>query len=193
MAVSPNDRVWVSDGDGNPRPEAMPMLSELAALGGWVPAAHAHAYTDITGKPATFAPAAHTHAPSEVTGTAVVDADARLTHDRKPAFVTGDGGAVTQATNKSTGVTLNKRAGDITMHAAALAAGAIVTFTLTNSTITAASLVVVAHVAGGTSGPYLITARPGAGSVAISVRNTSAASLGEAIVIRFAVIPSVTA
>jgi len=52
-------------------------------------------------------------------------------------------GTVTQATSKSTGVTLNKSAGQITMNNAALAAGAAVSFVLTNSTISANDTIIV--------------------------------------------------
>jgi hypothetical protein len=52
-------------------------------------------------------------------------------------YTAGAGGAVTQATSKSTGVTLNRPAGAITMNGVALAAGTIVSFALTNSVITA--------------------------------------------------------
>ena len=48
-----------------------------------------------------------------------------------------DTGSVTQATNKGTGVTLNKPSGVITMNDAALGAAAEVSFTVTNSTCTA--------------------------------------------------------
>ena len=41
-----------------------------------------------------------------------------------------DGGTVTQATNKSTGVTLNTESGQITMNNAQLDAGTEVTFTV---------------------------------------------------------------
>lgn len=124
--------------------------------------------------------------------TAVAGNDARLIDSRKPAFVTGDGGTVTQQTNKSTAVTLNKLCGDITMNAAALAAGAIVTFTLNNNQVVATDQIVATHHSAGTAGPYLLTARAtGAGTATISVRNTSAGSLSEAIVIRFTVIKTV--
>ena len=43
------------------------------------------------------------------------------------------GGTVTQATGKSTGVTLNAASGQITMDDAALAAAAEISFTVTNS------------------------------------------------------------
>lgn len=108
-------------------------------------------------------------------------------------YATGAGGTITQATNKSTAVTLNELCGQITMHNAALAAGAIVSFTLNNSTILANDLLVLNHVATATFGPYLLNARAAAGSAIIDVRNTSAGSLSNAIQIRFAVIRGVVA
>jgi hypothetical protein len=41
-------------------------------------------------------------------------------------YQTGDGGSVTQATDKTTGVTLSKPSGKVTMHNAALNAATIV-------------------------------------------------------------------
>ena len=52
-------------------------------------------------------------------------------------------GAVTQATSKSTGVTLNTSAGRITMNNAALAGGAAASFTLTNSSISTNDTIIV--------------------------------------------------
>ena len=105
-------------------------------------------------------------------------------------YTTGNGGTVTQATNKSTGVTLNKLSGDITMVNSALAAAAIVSFTLTNSTIAATDQILVQHQTTGTFGAYTITGRTAAGSAVISIRNNTAGSLSEAIVIKFTVIKS---
>lgn len=106
-------------------------------------------------------------------------------------YATGAGGTVTQLTSKSTAVTLNELCGQITMHNAALAAGAIVSFTLNNSTILANDVIVLNHVATATFGPYLLNARAAAGSAIIDVRNTSAGSLSNAIQIRFLVIRGV--
>lgn len=109
-------------------------------------------------------------------------------------YSTGAGGTVTQATSKATAVTLNKLTGEITMNAAALAAGAIATFALNNSTVAAGDMLVVSHHSGGTVGPYLLNGRvTGAGVCSIAVRNTGASSLSEAVVIKFAVIKAVTA
>lgn len=108
-------------------------------------------------------------------------------------FRTGAGGTVTQATSKSTGVTLSKRCGQITLHNANLAADAIVSFALTNTGIAAGDLLVLNHVSGGTPGAYVLNGRCGAGSATIDVTNVSAGTLGEAIVIGFAVVKGVTA
>jgi hypothetical protein len=99
------------------------------------------------------------------------------------------GGAVTQATNKSTGVTLNALCGTITTHAAALGATTSVSFTLTNSLIAVGDLVIVNIVSGATAGSYsVIVEAMAAGSCAFHLRNTSAGSLSEALVLNFGVI-----
>lgn len=97
-------------------------------------------------------------------------------------------GTVTQATNKATGVTLNSPTGQITLNGAALAADTTVSFTLTNSSITANDVLILNHLSAGTAGSYLLNAQAAAGSASINVRNITAGSLSEAIVICFAVI-----
>ena len=99
-------------------------------------------------------------------------------------------GTVTQATSKSTAVTLNKSAGQITMNNASLATSTNATFTLNNSTISANDAVILT-ISGGqtTPGSYNVFANSlAAGSVSITLRNISGGSLSEAIVINFAVI-----
>lgn len=122
-----------------------------------------------------------------------LDANFTNLNTDKAGYVTGEGGTVTQATSKSTGVTLSKRCGQITLNGAALAANTTVSFTLTNSTIAATDLLVLNHVSAGTAGAYLLNAQAAAGSASINVRNITAGSLSEAIVIGFAVIKAVTA
>jgi hypothetical protein len=107
-------------------------------------------------------------------------------------YTTGAGGTVVQATNKGTGVTLNKLTGQITMAGTALAAGAIVSFTFTNSFITNTDLLLINHVTTGTGAAYTINANCGSGTAVVAVRNNTAGSLSEAIVLRFAVIKAVT-
>ena len=98
-------------------------------------------------------------------------------------------GTVTQATNKSTGVTLNKSMGRITMNNAALANAATVLFTLTNSAISANDVVIVSVSGGGTAGAYWpFVSSQAAGSAVIGLYNNSGGSLGEAVIINFAVI-----
>ena len=108
-------------------------------------------------------------------------------------YATGAGGAQTQATNKQTTVVSNTVTTAITMHAEALNLLTITAFTFTNSTIAATDTVICTHRSGGTSGAYTVNAFPGAGSAVISVRNNTAGSLAEAIVLRVTVIKSVSA
>lgn len=107
-------------------------------------------------------------------------------------YATGAGGAVTQSTDKTTGVTLNKICGAITTNNATLNAGVEVSFTLTNSTIAATDVVVASIKSGATAGAYALTVDAvAAGSCRISLSNQSAGNLGEAIVINFAVVKAV--
>ena len=121
-----------------------------------------------------------------------VDTNFTDLRDNKAGYVTGDGGTVTQGTSKSTGVTLSNKCGQITLHDAALAADTTVSFTLTNTTIAATDLLVLNHVSGGTAGAYLLNAQCAAGSASINVRNITAGSLSEAIVIGFALVKVVS-
>ena len=110
-------------------------------------------------------------------------------------YGTGSGGTVTQATSKSTAVTLNKPSGRITMNGAALAASTTVEFTFNNSLI-ASTDVLVLNISGtaATAAAYnLGTRSTGTGSVVIGLRNITAGSLSEAVVISFAIIKGVTA
>jgi len=102
-------------------------------------------------------------------------------------------GTVTQITSKSTGVTLNKSAGRITMNDAALAAGAAVSFVLTNSTISINDTIIV-NVSSNTTGSALgayttYVSYLASGSALITLRNlTAATSYSEAVIINFAIV-----
>jgi hypothetical protein len=99
-------------------------------------------------------------------------------------------GTVTQATSKSTAVTLDKSMGRITMNNASLATATNATFTLNNSSISANDTVILT-ISGGqaTAGSYNVFANALAtGSVSITLRNISGGSLSEAVVINFCVI-----
>ncbi len=105
----------------------------------------------------------------------------------------GAGGAVTQLTSKATAVTLNKVCGQVTMHNAALAAGAKVVFTVNNTMIGSNDGVIVWVDSGGTNGAYRANVtNVFAGSFLVAVENITGGSLSEAPVIGFAVIRSST-
>ncbi|MGB8408715.1 MAG: hypothetical protein WCE58_02240, partial [Gallionella sp.] len=108
-------------------------------------------------------------------------------------YKTGAGGTVTQLTNKSTGVTLNTPCGSVVMNNAALAANALVNFLLTNSAIAATDTIAYSFGANTTGGAYSVSFFPSTGSTQVYVRNVSAGSLSESVVIYFSVIKSVIA
>lgn len=104
-------------------------------------------------------------------------------------YVPPTANVVTQITNKSTGVTLNAYSGTITMNNASLANATAVAFTLTNSAIGASDVVVCSLKSGNTASSYQVTVDATAlGSCKFNVYNFTGGSLGEAIVINFAVI-----
>ena len=107
-------------------------------------------------------------------------------------YATGAQGTVTQATDKGTGVTLNKSAGRITMNNAALAGGAVVSFILTNSLISTNDVVIVnvsSNTTGSAAGAYTTyISYMSAGTCLISLRNLSATSYSEAVIINFAIL-----
>jgi hypothetical protein len=104
-------------------------------------------------------------------------------------YASGAQGTVTQATSKSTGVTLNKSAGQITMDAASLATATNVTFTLTNSLLSAKDVLILNVSGAATSGAYNCwVSSMTAGSATITLRNISGGSLSEAVVLNFAII-----
>ena len=98
-------------------------------------------------------------------------------------------GTVTQATDKSTGVTLNKSAGRITMNAASLAANTAVSFTLTNNTISTNDAIIVNVSGGATAAAYTTyISSMAAGSAVVTLRNLTSGALAEAVVLNFAII-----
>lgn len=118
-----------------------------------------------------------------------------ITHASKFGYATGTGGTVTQDTSKSTGVTLNKLSGQITMNAAQLNRVTGVSFTFTNSFIAATDIVVVNIASAATANAYSLTVDAvAAGSCRIHLHNhLSGTDLSEALVLNFVVIKGVTA
>jgi len=118
----------------------------------------------------------------------IVGAD-RVYVDGELGYTAAAQGTVTQATSKSTAVTLNKPAGRITLNAASLAATTNVSFTLNNSLISANDIVILNLSSGATAASYnLWVDSLGAGTVSITLRNTTGSALAEAVVINFAII-----
>lgn len=108
-------------------------------------------------------------------------------------YTTGAGGTVTQATSKSTAVTLNTATGQITMNNAALAANTTVRFLVTNSIASVTDCIMVTIRDGVTAGAYLAWVDGTAnGSFTMAVRNITAGSLSDAVVLNFSVIKGAT-
>jgi hypothetical protein len=134
-----------------------------------------------------------TMANSQSIGIAYLDQDIigaqYLFSSEQIGYGTAAQGAVTQLTDKGTGVTLNKSSGQITMNNAALAGNTAVTFTLTNSLISARDVVIMNVSGGATAGAYTsYIASISAGSAVMTLRNLTSGSLSEAVVINYAII-----
>lgn len=108
-------------------------------------------------------------------------------------YAAGAQGSATQATDKSTAVTINKSAGRITMNNAALAGNTAVSFTLNNSLISTNDTIIVNVSGGGTTGAYTVyVSSMTSGSAVITLRNLTAGSLSEAVIINFSTIHCLT-
>ena len=118
----------------------------------------------------------------------IVGADRILT-DIELGYTAAAQGAVTQATDKSTAVTLNKSAGRITMNAASLGATTNVSFTLNNSLISANDTLILTISSGATIGAYNCWVNSlTAGTASITLRNTTGGALAEAVIINYSLI-----
>lgn len=105
-------------------------------------------------------------------------------------YATGAGGAVTQITSRTTGVTLNKTTGAITLFSAAGTTTAA-TFTVTNSTVAATDVIILNQKSGTDLYDLMVTA-VAAGSFNITFRTTGGTTT-ETPVFNFAVIKGVAA
>ena len=105
-------------------------------------------------------------------------------------YATGSGGAVTQATSRTTGVTLNKTNGAITLVSAA-GTTTWQSFTVTNSTVATTDVIKVCQKSG--TDKYVLTiTNVGAGSFEITYQTTGGTTT-EQPVFNFSVIKAVTA
>ncbi len=107
-------------------------------------------------------------------------------------YGTGAGGTVTQATSKSTAVTLNKPTGQITTNNSLLAGGITNGFQLNNSLISSADNVIVT-IQDGNGYKYNVWAYAiQNGNCQIALQNITGGNLSEALPINFAIIKGAT-
>lgn len=99
-------------------------------------------------------------------------------------YSAGSGGSVTQATSRTTGVTLNKASGSITLFSTTTAANTPVSFTLTNSLVTANDVLMIS-LRTSTSNNYFFSTKCAAGSAIITINTPVAITTAEAPVINF--------
>lgn len=108
-------------------------------------------------------------------------------------YATGAGGAVTQITSASTGVTLSKPCGQITTVALTTAGAAEEEFIVTNTLVDANDVIAVSTTYAGAGLPIVSVKSVGAGVFSILITNVSASALNAVLVINFALIKSVVA
>lgn len=108
-------------------------------------------------------------------------------------YAVGAGGAVTQATNRSTGVTLSTLTGTITGNNTSLAGLAEAEFIVTNTTVGIRDVVLLALVSGPTANTSQVSvSATAAGSFTIKIRNEHATTADTgAPIINFAVFKAV--
>ena len=104
-------------------------------------------------------------------------------------YATGAGGAVTQLTSRTTGVTLNTPTGAITLFAAAPTVGTWVSFTVTNSAVAATDVISVS-VKSGTNTYIAHVTAVAAGSFQISFTSI-VGTASDSPVLNFAVVKGV--
>lgn len=118
----------------------------------------------------------------------IIGAD-RVYVDSELGYTAAAQGTVTQATSKSTAVTLNKPAGRITLNNAAMLTGALATFTVNNTYVSTNDIVILNISGGATSQAYNVWVDTmAAGSFSVTILNRSAGTLSEAVIINFAII-----
>ena len=127
---------------------------------------------------------------TKATGVAYLDPEFSTCYATEEiGYAAGAQGTVTQGTSKSTGVTLNKSAGRITMNGALLAANTAVSFTLTNSLISSNDAIIVNVSGGGTAAAYTTyISSMTDGSAVVTLRNLTSGDLSEAVILNYAII-----
>ena len=107
----------------------------------------------------------------------------------KVGYATEAGGTVTQATSKTTGVTLNKPTGSIVTNNASLAGGAAAQFTVTNSAVKATDTVVPVCQNGNYEAKICNVTN---GSFDVRLKNDTGGALADAVTINFALLAGAT-
>lgn len=141
--------------------------------------------TGLAGKQASgsYAAASHNHVIGDVTGLqTALDAKQALNN---VGYAAGAGGAVAQATSRTTAVTIAKLTGAITLFSKATTANLIDSFTVTNSTVLVGDTINVSVRATGIY--FVFVTNVAAGSFRVTVF-TPTAQAAEAPVINFAVV-----
>jgi len=173
---------------------AVTSVGNATSLGSFTSANLAAALTDETGTgAAVFAntPTLVTPNIGAATGTSLAVTGAVTSSGTAGVgYATGAGGTVTQGSSRTTGVTINKTSGEITLFSAAGSATAT-TFTVTNSTVAATDVIVLSQKSGTDLYDLMVTA-VGAGSFNITFRTTGGTTT-EQPVFNFAVIKGVAA
>lgn len=103
-------------------------------------------------------------------------------------FTTGSGGSVTQATSKTTTVSLNRVSGQIKLNNSPLAAGASATFQLNNTYIANTDILLLTLRGDFSTANYSLRGNVGTGGGEITITNVSTGSLSEAVVFNFVII-----
>ena len=173
--------------DGTALPVTSQMKTALGSLRDFLAGLLGTDSTD-TAAARTALGAAKSGANSDITSLTNLTGGALVTGAALLGYTTGSGGSVTQATSKTTAVTLNKPCGTITMHGAALAAGASVYFTVNNTLVDVTDVVLLSGIWGFSPNYRIEIYGMGGDGFHVRVTNISAGSLSEALAFNFAVI-----
>ena len=120
----------------------------------------------------------------------------RVSDGKAIGYATGDGSAVTQITNRATGVTINSICGQITTDDTSLAAEASAKFTVTNSSVAEGDVIALSFRDAVALNTDVVVTDTAAGTFELTVINNNvAAGTAEtgAIIINFVVIKAVAA